>query len=362
SRDSSRILVHFKKPYDKNTRETLTYRVYDWKLNPLWSKSIDLPYSDQEFEPVEYAMDEEDNVFLLGKVSSPDRKWIKGKPNFHYVLISYNHATNEVHEFDIDLKERSISDIHMAFDRNGQLLVAGLYSKLARFDDEAIGTFFLRIDRKRKTLTSRMIQSFDRKLLLDFMNERQLEKGQELQDFQVRKLITTPRGETFMLAEQYYFKRDCMTDYRTGLQNCTDQYHFNNLLVVQMDSLGELSWVGMVEKSQYSTDDFGIFSSFIAGLQGDRLHLIFNDHPKNQGTTIPDKVKGMVMPRSSIIRDVVVDRQGAVVQREALDNMRQNTAVFVPRIHLSLSPASFIVVSRFGSTIRFGEVKIEQAP
>ena len=355
SADSTRLVVHFTKPYDKRTPQKDVFTAFNLSLEPLWAKSLEMPYTSQEVDIVQEMTDSKDRVYTLARITHPEKRWSKGEPNFRYVLFVYSHQRNELREFNLALKGRSISDAHMAHNGPDRVLVAGLFSDLARKENESSGMFYMELDAASQAIVHQGIQPFDSQLLQQYLSPRQLERGQELENFEIHKLLSSHDGGAYVVSEQYQHKRDCVTDLRTGVQNCTDQYYFNDLLISRIDTGGELNWMKSVRKLQYSANDFGLYSSLIAHADTGKLFMVYNDHPKNTSSTARDDVRSMTAPASSNMVQIGFGTENTSA-RKPLDYAEDNQAIFLPTKSLLVSQREMIVVARLGGNLRFGRL------
>ena len=64
-------------------------------------------------------------------------------------------------------------------------------------------------------------------------------------------------------------------------QKTTNHYHYDELLTISVSPEGEIEWVGMIPKMQRTTNDGGFHSGYLPIVDGNSLHVMFNDHPRN---------------------------------------------------------------------------------
>jgi len=355
SEDSTKLLVYHNEPFSKGENEKFSYMVFDSGMNKIWDKEIELPYQDEDVTVSDYILDRQGNVHLLAKISDKDTRWIKGKPNFKYIVLSYFQDANELKEFELDLKERSVSEITLRLDAEGNLIVAGFYSNIARGTDEIAGIFFLRIDTRNKSVVSKNVRDFEKSFLANFLDEKQAEKGKELEYFNLNHLEPTPDGGVWLVAEQYHYQQTCYTDPRTGIQECTDNYYYNDIMVIKMDKEGIVQWSKRIPKNQFSTNDGAPYASYLAGFTDEKVCLIFNDNPKNLTATESTSVKYMNNSARSVVVKVVLDMEGNAL-KNILFSAKDAQTVIQPKITLPISRNSSIIYGAGRRICKFGEI------
>jgi hypothetical protein len=83
-----------------------------------------------------------------------------------------------------------------------------------------------------------------------------------------------------VVAEQFYIYQTSSSDGR-GLTQTVNHYYYNDLLIYKIDSIGAISWLERVPKTQHSVNDYGYYSSMFSVDVNGRIHCYFNDHSLN---------------------------------------------------------------------------------
>ncbi len=87
-------------------------------------------------------------------------------------------------------------------------------------------------------------------------------------------------GSVTIIAEQFYIFQLNASDGR-GLTQSVNHYYYNDLLIYRIDSTGKVAWIIRVPKEQYSTNDYGYFSSMKSFVDKGIIHCYFNDTRDN---------------------------------------------------------------------------------
>jgi hypothetical protein len=359
SKDSTKVMVYHNKPFEKYSNEAFSYKVYDHQLNKLWGKDIELPYKDRNFHISDYILDAEGNIFMITEFS-PERKkgenTTRGIPNNKYIILAYYHIENKLKEFDISLGGKWVSSVTFTMAPNGDLAIGGFYSNDRYFS--IAGTFYLTIDQHTKKIKAQSLKAFDNELLKEFLSEKSIEKGRELPSFYFDHFIVRKDGSVLFVAEQYYVTISSFTDPRTGLITSNYNYYYNHLIVVNINADGSIKWAKKVPKRQYTSNDHGFFSSYAMATTGDKIHLLYNDNPKNEPLykTDPDKIKSMNNPKKSIAMLVSIDNEGNV-SRKPLFNTKDQSVILRPKLYSQTTSNGVILYGQKGKTYRFGRLE-----
>lgn len=360
SDDDTKLLIYNESNFERKANERFTLKVIDLTLETLWKKDLELPYSREIFEINQYLVDNRGHVYMMSGISlkkvgnkSADR------PNSdkRYVIISYDPDQNKVKEFDVSLDEKWVISTTFRMGEEGDLVIGGFYSN-DRFFTIA-GTFFFRVDGDSKTIEAKGLQPFGKDVLKLFMNERRAEKGLELDNFYFDHFILREDGGASLVAEQYYVTQRFQTDIASGRQEIQYFYHYDDILVVDIDAEGEINWVTKVPKIQVSINDKGPYSSYALTHKADTLYVVFNDTPDNI-PLLEKNPDGNVRSFSTIKRAVVTLVKIApdgTATREALFSMKDSETLVKPKVNLVPSDGELYLYSQMRKNVRFGRIQ-----
>jgi len=361
SEDKSRILVFHSEAVDKSSNEKFTYTVIDEKLQVLWSKKMELPYSGKQFHISKYRVDNQGNVFMLANIDKNKENVERRKPAYSYSILAYFHETDQLKEYVVDLGDKFISDITFNINPAGDIICAGFYSKNS--ETSQAGTFFLKIDKNTKEVSERNLKEFEKDFLLEFMSERKIEKGKELYNFDIGHFLLRPDGSALLVAEQYYMDVVSYYNPATHSYNYTYNYYYNDILVVGFDPRGQTTLLKKIGKYQHSVNDGGPYASFVLVDGGSMLHFLFNDSPDNvhrsESELAHGHISNMNNPGRSVVVMVSMDMQGNTQRQQLLDNHgKKNESWFMPKMNKKITDKDMVLFSRRGKYYRFGRVSL----
>ena len=297
SRDSSKLLIYNELPYKKNDPERFAFTVYNDQFEVIWEQDISLPYPDGKFTVEDYRIDNNGNVFLLGVLyQDGSRRRRKGKPNYKYVILSYDGTGNNQKEFQIDLKDKFITDLTFRPNNKGHLICSGFYSEKNSYSVK--GTYYLKIDTETNAVLAQNSKAFEFEFLTEHLSDRKKNKakraalegdaksGAELYEFDLDKLILRSDGGALLVAEQYYVYERSFDNFGTfnnpyGRSRIDYYYNYNDIIVVNIQPTGEIEWVTRIPKKQNTVNDGGYYSSYAMSIVRDKLFFVFNDNEKN---------------------------------------------------------------------------------
>jgi hypothetical protein len=352
SQDSTKILIYHSEPYEKYKSEKFHYKVIDHHLNVLWEQQISLPYKSRDFEIVKYRIDAPGNVHLLSKVTDNEEKWVKGRPNFHYTMISYDWRKKQLQEYEVNLGEKSISDISFEFDAQGNIIAAGFYSNLARTLNNIAGTFYLKINPREGGVVNTDLRDFEQSFITEFIGERKAVKGKELLNYNIDHFIMTEDGGAIMVGEQVYKSVTCYSDPTTNIQTCDNNFYYNDLIIVKFSADGKTQWTRRIPKEQHSINDHGFFSSYLLAYAADVVHISFNENSYNFGID-EDRRRAMTSVRKAVAAHVTVSGDGTVAVNPLFKPGDQDI-MLRPQAHRQTAPNSVIIFGQRKRHYRFG--------
>jgi hypothetical protein len=380
SQDSSKILICSNEPFVKYANEKIHYQVIDSKnLNPLWSNAFELPYNGRELHISNHIVDHQGNVHMLAKVTRKIEK-DRSQANYFFTIISYIWQEDAVKEYEVSLKDKSVSDIAFKLSPAGDLIAAGFYSNTTHgqsnanstsfgFNSMALqeqkslvaGTFFLKIEYGSHKVVSRGIKQFDKNFLKEFMSEKNVDRGRELYSYLIDHLIIREDGGAILVGEQYFSRMVCNYDPRTGIRSCNYHYYYNDIVVVNINPDGSIRWTKKIPKLQHSINDGGFYSSYILGYDKESLFVVFNENLKNMMLKDENRMKYMNNPRKAIVALVTINQNGNM-KKTPLFAAKDQKVIVRPKIFNQVSQNSAIIYGQRKKSYKLGRMNFATLP
>lgn len=278
SEDKSKVLVYFV----ENSSIFRMICIDNSKMKVIW---------DHNYKPKDFYKDRPTYQILLTNSGRYYGVFIKDnvpsrRKEHAFVIDEYASTMSEVRTKDIALYDKLTYDAWFTVDNlNGEkLLAGGLYTDNNRI--KAMGSYFLRYDPISTNYTIKH-SAFELGFSNRFMNYKRPKKKPGILDLEINNAIVRQDGGLVFIAEKirtYQRTNNTETDRYFRAGRLSDDYHYDDLLVVSYEPDGEISWREILQKKQFSQDDFGFFSSYYLFRTPEQIHFLFNDEIKNNNT------------------------------------------------------------------------------
>ncbi len=362
-RDSSKLLIYNQLPDQKNKPERFTIRVFDKQLNPLWDKNITLPYDDDLFTVEDYRIDNNGNVYFLG-ILYGGLAQKRGMPNYQYIVLAYTKDGGEVNKYNVKLKDKFITDMTFRIADDGHLVCSGFYSEKGTYSIK--GTYFFRVDPFTKEIYNENLKELDFEFRAEYVSDRKKErmakaekrgdhrKSAELYQFALDDLVLRNDGGALLVAEQFYIEEWQDYDYFYNSTRITYIYHYNDIIIVNINPDGEIEWASRIPKWQETRNDGGWYSSYAMSIVRDKIYFVYNDNAKNFDPNRRDNRRRYNFNgRHSAITISEVGQDGSVQTTPLFQNNDANVLTR-PKICKQIGRKKMAVYGENGRTYRFG--------
>lgn len=351
SRDSSKLLIYNEMPYDKRGFARFAFRVFDVNFKKLWEKEVELPFRDKLFETKDYRVDNAGNVYLSGKLyrgKVRDRRG--GKPNYEYIILAYRNNGAEHKQYKVDLGKEFINELTYRIANNGHLICAGFYSE--RNSHGLRGSFYFKVDAESEKLYDLGKSPFSKEFLAKFMSERRAEKGKELYRYNLDRLILRSDGGALLVAEQFFIRVLSYYDRFSGTWVERYTYYYNDIITVNINPNGSIAWATKIPKRQ--VDGTGLISSYAMTIVRDKIHFIFNDHPKNLREKDPDRLRNFKGKRSVVTLATL--KSNGDYDKYPLFYNKDYDIITRPKICRQVGKNEMVVYGEYRKRYKFGKV------
>ncbi|MCW5898143.1 MAG: hypothetical protein KIT10_02650 [Flavobacteriales bacterium] len=364
------VLVSQLLPFDKDGSERFELKVFDTEMNPIWERSVELPYADKEFTVENVRVADDGSVLMIGMKYAEKReaKELKkdGKATYEYHLLVFHGDGSPVEDHPITVPDKFFQDLSLNIGTDGDILCGGFYGSKGSF--AISGTFFLRLDRESMAIIHSSFKEFEKDFITSYMTEKEEakatkkaeKKGEELElpNYELRDIIRRDDGGVVMVAEQYrYYVTTVTTTDANGrtTMRYVDNYVYNDIIVVNVDPNGDIVWAAKVPKRQHSVNDGGRYSSYALVVKDDHIYVMFNDSGKNLMLLPGDKVEPFKYGKDMLITLATINADGKVF-REALLPQDKRDAITRPKAGVQTGDDRLFIYANWKKTHRFGTV------
>lgn len=366
SRDSSKVMVFYKKPYDNDEPEAFGFYVLTDDMKPLWNKEVTVPFENELFDVESFRVDNGGDAYILGLVYKEKRKSKrKGKPNYEYHVFSYKDNGATLKDYPVSLPDRFLTDMQIEILGNKDIICAGFYSNLGTFSVN--GTYFLTVDARSGNVKTKSFKEFGIDFLTQNMTEREQKKAEkreakgaenELYEYDLDKLLVGKDGSAMLIGEQYYMYTT--TSYQTtstGMTQSYTTYHYiyNDIITVKINPSGQIEWAEKIPKRQHSYNDGGFYSSYTLGIVKGRICFLYNDNPKNIEYSGTGKVANYNAGRESIVMLASLTEDGKV-ERQPLFSSKDVEVITRPKVCEQITGSEIILFGQRKKNQQFARI------
>jgi hypothetical protein len=270
---NNKLLCSMYKQNDSDDEKLLiNVNMLDSNLQTIWTKKYKTDFYDGVLFLNDFKISNDSNVYILTSLDL-DKKLLRDKK---YTLNIANRKADKLQSISIVLDKYFINDIKMEIDYiNNQIVLAGFYSELNSFSSAGIVYANIKLNELKPHLYT---ESFKAKFLNEFNTERTVNRGTELINYYIDRIVLRTDGGVILVAESNYVTES--TNYNSYYQLYTTSYtyHYDNILIFSVNPNGKIHWESIVRKNQVSEDDAAFYSSYILSLDVDKVHIMYNKY------------------------------------------------------------------------------------
>jgi len=369
SRDKSKMLISGQGSSKKKAYEELNFVVVDDKLDILWEKSVTLPYTDDLFSIENMIIDNQGRVHVLGKLFEDKReakqKEKQGEAPFTYMILSFYNNGEDMTEYTLEFSGKYARSMNIAMSAKEEIICAGYYS-LPDDKYDVKGSFFLTVNPDKREVNSGDFNSFSFELFTEEMDEKSKEKAAKKEEkgkgnlgykYDLREIILRTDGGAIVIGEQYYVIVRTYTDSK-GNTTTTYVYHYNHILVTNVNPDGTIASNHLIPKLQFSSNDMGYYLSFVTHVLDDKIIFLFNDTVKNLKVKEGGKVETFRLGQKGTIAQVDLNADGSRTKK-ALTTSAPGSELLVAKKSEQVSKNDMVIYMQKGKTKRLAKINFE---
>ncbi len=273
SADGNKMMLLFNYNFFNDVTSDLQCMVFDENMEEAWSGFIDLPSAGGNYQMVEsYALANDGTLYML-IASFGNDGFKKTAGDFEYFMYKYHPDQDEVETIDIPTNNRFIINLGMQLNEQQQPVFAGIYANANNNDLE--GGLLIQ-DGK---ITEHPFPEEDTKEI----NQKDDKKYAE--EYTVKHMVQEEDGSVVFFAESY--RRGPVVKPKLSLSGFSpidadlelgDIY--KKILAIKINPQSD-SWLRIIDKSQKSTEERDLYTSFALTHHNNTYHLIFNNAIKS---------------------------------------------------------------------------------
>ena len=240
------------------------------------SKKIEIAKGAFDIDFVKASIDIKGNFYCI-YTESKNSKANKAT-DFQTHLLCVNLNDGMVKTLSIHNPEDYITYADLCYNSSQNTMIAsGFYGK--NLDDEVAGYFSIQIAPNGFELITNVQHPINRKTVSEVIGIKAEARGDNLSKFKIRKTIPKTDGGQIIIAERSFVTNQSDVFYVNGIAQTSYSKIFNNdeVLILSIDSTGELLWDEILFKNQLSTNDGGYNNGIVIMVNEDNFNIIYND-------------------------------------------------------------------------------------
>ena len=356
--DKEHVVIYYKRPYLVYADENFKVRKYNKEMDLVWEKNLVFPYKGKDFNLFNLKVMQDGNVYMLARIFS-DSEAERQKNNnreatYFYRLLSFT-DTDTIQETtfkqtDISISKKWITDVAYTLVHD-EIVCSGFYAD--KKDMSISGMFFLRMEKSTGKSRGLDTEEFSKNLLVEYIPEKPTPRGMGLRDFELHDLVVKNDGSVIFIAEQFYIETVCYTDNK-GAISCKDNFNYNDIFVVNVNSKGEIAWHARIPKKTKDANN-GYYLSYALAVSENKLHFLYNDNPANIEIKDIRRLKPM-SPSSSVTVLAEINSKGEVSREKIFDG--SNSKVYIKsNLGEQIADKEMIIFGINGSKNQWGKMK-----
>jgi hypothetical protein len=206
---------------------------------------------------------------ILFKVQTRDRRDIKD--NYYWVIPSHRMSQDMAYHINpLFYLNNPTLYFHPS---NGNSFVIGLYSYLQDEGSQGVSIF------SQQEPDYPISNPFSSQTISSVQGAQAAQNTKVIQDLYIRSVMPHIQGSFVIIAEQYFISKEIENFYANGLpqSNTRSIYNYNDLIVMQFDSLQNTSWSNVIHKKQSTLGPSAYYSSYLYFASNQFNYIIFNE-------------------------------------------------------------------------------------
>lgn len=280
SQDKSKLLCfHTEIGKDKNTViEIVVLNTED--MSELGRKKVELPFRYNRFVRLDFKVANNGNAYFVFRAEDKDKKK-KSVERFGYYLFAYEIRNNMLTDFYLNNKDTYLSRPALSIDYiNNKILVAGFYSLKDLGYSKGLLDFAIDATTHAKLYHTFIPYPID--FASDVIGKYAAERGDELRNFYIRKIIPHSDSGYIFIAEEFYTTTQTYTFSINGMMQVgsRDIFNYGKVGLLFVNKKGEIEWTKVINKNQSSSLDLGYYSSIYVIPQKNSISIFYNDEDR----------------------------------------------------------------------------------
>lgn len=317
--------------YNQNRHEFLNVKMFNHLLENNGNKDI-LLTAAEPIHPQEFVINNKGILFFSAYMFSNENEHLSDKADLYIIDAQQDQFTKH----SIPLNGLWIDQMKLSVDQEQNAVdYAALYSPTRKQQVEGVLTGKVYVD-ENKAATAKQ-NKFSETLLTKVSTKK---NRKYFDNFTLKEVIIKKDGGIIMVAENFFITTRTSVPnagfyasyYATSPSRSIKEYNYGDIVIINFNAAGDILWENIIRKSQYSQEDYGMFSSYAFANTGKYLVFVYNDFTINKNA----------------LTMATIDNQGKMLYKQT--NVSDKPYDWVPR-HAKQTSALSIMVPCFKSNV-----------
>jgi hypothetical protein len=307
--------------------------ILDSAMNTLSRRSMDIPCQRKNFFIEDCQLSDRGDLAILSIHKVRENKRQMDEYRLHYCSLtaaSFEHLV-------ITREKQETAGAGIVFDnQHTRLICAGFSAEPSLTSRTSI--FIYRIPLADTGILVRQTVPVDDRYKFKLASVHDQKGATGLFSYPIRNIILRNDGGLVLIAEAFFTYEYSYYDYFTQSYMRRTDYQFNNIVGISIHPDGNIHWLHVIRKTQQSTDDGGIFSSFLQMTTDAELIMMYN----------PDD------SRHNEVRYSVIDASGRFEESRVI-RLKQ-PVMLLPRFGRQVSANEAVIPCRYKRNLSVAKV------
>ena len=246
--------------------------------------SINTQYGLNELSYIDIVNDAFNNTYILGLIKSGFQK----APQ--YVLFMHNSISGEVIEKKLNNDKTHLSSVSMNYDELNKRM--NLFSFYGDALNQNKGYMFVSYGGSDNQRLEVAFKDFDSEFKEELLGVNRTNNGSQLSNFHVKGFKSKENGGIVIIAEKFESINKTEIQFVNGVAQPMTRtvYNFDDVIILSIDSKGEIEWNRKINKKQNTMYDGGFYSSIQVVFTEYNMYVLYNDKMNTSGNVMQYKI------------------------------------------------------------------------
>lgn len=268
----------FTEEVDNANRQVINIYLFACSGRQIYKKQIELPENHRDVRIVQTAAGEYGEAACLLEIESAGEFSFLEKEKKKYMLLSCDSASDISGKLIQD-KNIYINSPDIMYDiKLKEFVMSAFYSYKSSNGNQGMST--LRFTPFSLPISQIINRPFSRDLVKQVLGAKPEADGKEISDYFIRRLIPKTNGGYLVVAENFHKSSKFETIFVNGTSpqvTQSDIYNFDDVLLFNFDSTGEMIWYKQIHKKQSSVASISYYHSIGIFVTDYKVNIIYND-------------------------------------------------------------------------------------